>query len=143
MLRSSTTISYGTASMAAPVFSIVSMSDTKLNLSCSKSDIASDMRIFRFAFDIGQCALTPKIRPTPRSGGRAWIAMLGTNLNGGTMEDRYFPHEFEVWQGDEMVASASGPREDALREAMHYAAQYAEDGPVRVFEVTRTLVPNL
>ena len=58
------------------------------------------------------------------------------------MEDRYFPHEFEVWQGDEMVASASGPREDALREAMHYAAQYAEDGPVRVFEVTRTLVPN-
>lgn len=75
-------------------------------------------------------------------GGRAWIAMLGTNLNGGTMEDRYFPHEFEVWQGDEMVASASGPREDALREAMHYAAQYAEDGPVRVFEVTRTLVPN-
>ena len=57
--------------------------------------------------------------------------------------ERFFPFEFEVWQGDEMVASASGPRDDALREAMNYAAQYEQDGPVRVFEVTRTLVtPN-
>lgn len=53
------------------------------------------------------------------------------------------PFEFEVWQDDMMVASASGQRADALREAMHYAAQYELDGPVRVFEVTRTLVrPN-
>ena len=58
--------------------------------------------------------------------------------------ERFFPFEFEVWQSDDMVASASGPREDALREAMHYAAQYEQDGPVRVFEVTRTLVrPNV
>ena len=58
--------------------------------------------------------------------------------------ERFFPFEFEVWQGDEMVASASGPRDDALREAMHYAEQYEQDGPVRVFEVTRTLVrPNV
>lgn len=58
--------------------------------------------------------------------------------------ERYFPVEFEVWQGDEMCASASGPRNEALREAMHYAAQYAQDGPVRVFEVTRKLVtPNV
>lgn len=57
--------------------------------------------------------------------------------------ERFFAFEFEVWQGDEMVASASGPREHALREAMHYAAQYKQDGPVRVFEVTRTLLqPN-
>lgn len=57
--------------------------------------------------------------------------------------ERFFPFEFEVWQGDEMVSSASGPRETALREAMHYAAQYGQDGPVRVFEVTRTVVtPN-
>jgi len=57
--------------------------------------------------------------------------------------ERFFPFEFEVWQGDEMVASANGPRDDALREAMHYAAKYEQDGPVRVFEVTRTLVrPN-
>ena len=59
-------------------------------------------------------------------------------------QERFFPFEFEVWQGDEMVASASGPRDEAMREAMHYAAQYAQDGPVRVFEVTRTLVrPNV
>lgn len=59
-------------------------------------------------------------------------------------QERFFPFEFEVWQGDNMVASASGPRDDALREAMNYAAQYEQDGPVRVFEVTRTLVrPNV
>ena len=58
--------------------------------------------------------------------------------------ERFFPFEFEVWQGDEMVASTSGPRDDAMREAMNYAAQYEQDGPVRVFEVTRTLVrPNV
>lgn len=57
--------------------------------------------------------------------------------------ERFFSFEFEVWQNDMMVASASGPRDDALREAMHYAAQYEQDGPVRVFEVTRILVrPN-
>lgn len=50
--------------------------------------------------------------------------------------ERFFPFEFEVWQGDMMVASASGRHDDALREAMHYAAQYQQDGPVRVFEVT-------
>ncbi len=54
--------------------------------------------------------------------------------------ERCFSFEFEVWQGDEVVASTRGPRDDALREAMHYAAQYEQDGPVRVFEVTRTLV---
>lgn len=59
------------------------------------------------------------------------------------LQQRFFPFEFEVWQGDEMVASASGPRDDALREAIHYVAQYEQDGPVRVFEITRTLVmPN-
>ena len=54
--------------------------------------------------------------------------------------ERFFSFEFEVWQGDEMQASATGPRDTALREAMHYAAQYGQDGPVRVFEVTRVLV---
>lgn len=56
------------------------------------------------------------------------------------MEER---SEFEVWQNDEMVASTSGPRDEARREAMNYAKQYAEDGPVQIFEVTRTLVPNM
>ena len=48
--------------------------------------------------------------------------------------------EFEVWQDDMIVASASGPREDALREAMHYVSQYEQDGPVEVFEVKRIKV---
>ena len=57
--------------------------------------------------------------------------------------NRFFPFEFEVWQDEFIVASASGTREEALREAMNYATQYEQDGPVRVFEVTRTLVtPN-
>ncbi len=52
---------------------------------------------------------------------------------------RYFPYEFELWMGDEMVASACGPMDDAWGEAMHYVGQYNQDGPVRVFEVTRRL----
>jgi len=51
--------------------------------------------------------------------------------------------EFEVWQGDIMVAGTSGPREDSLREAMHYASQYALDGHVQVYEVTRKLIATL
>ena len=49
--------------------------------------------------------------------------------------------EFEVWQGegdDSMyVAGTGGPREQAWRDAQHYAMVYAQDGPVRVCEVTR------
>jgi len=55
-------------------------------------------------------------------------------------EGRFFPFEFEIWQGDEMVASVSGPREDALNEARHYAWQYGQDGERRIFEVTRKLI---
>jgi hypothetical protein len=58
-------------------------------------------------------------------------------------EDRFFAHEFEVWQGDEMCASASGPESQALADAMHYASQYRQDGPVRVFRVVRTLVASM
>jgi len=72
------------------------------------------------------------------------VECAGYEYEAGEDAERFFPFEFEVWQGDMMVASASGPRDDALREAMHYAAQYQQDGPVRVFEVTRTLVrPNV
>lgn len=49
--------------------------------------------------------------------------------------------EFEVWQDDMIVASESGPREDAMREAMHYVSQYQQDVPVTVFEVKRIPVP--
>lgn len=72
------------------------------------------------------------------------VECSGYGQEAGEDSERFFPSEFEVWQGDEMVASASGPRDTALREAMHYAAQYQQDGPVRLFEVTRTLVrPNV
>ena len=58
----------------------------------------------------------------------------------GRDAERHFSPEFEVWQDDMMVASACGPREDAYAEAMRYAEQYGQDGPVRVFEVQRTLM---
>ena len=53
--------------------------------------------------------------------------------------DRSFAPEYEVWQDDIMVASASGHRPDAIREILHYAAQYQQDGPVQIFEVRRQL----
>jgi len=53
------------------------------------------------------------------------------------------PAEFEVWQDGMMVAGASGPREDALREALHYANQYASDGSVSIYEITRKLITVL
>lgn len=45
--------------------------------------------------------------------------------------------EFELWQDGMMMASASGLREDALREVQHYADQYIQDGPIEMFEVVR------
>ena len=47
---------------------------------------------------------------------------------------------YEVWQHDEMVASCSGPEPQALTEAKHYASQYAQDGPVSVFRVSRVRI---
>lgn len=54
--------------------------------------------------------------------------------------------EFQVISGaDEdacIEAATSGPRDVALREAMRYAHQYAEDGPVKVVElVTVAMLP--
>lgn len=45
--------------------------------------------------------------------------------------------EFELCQGDDIAAHASGPRDRALAEIMHYAAVYGQDGPVEVFEIIR------
>lgn len=39
---------------------------------------------------------------------------------------------FEVWQDGVMVASASGPREAAFSEALHYAMVYGQDGPCQI-----------
>lgn len=58
----------------------------------------------------------------------------------------YAPQEeadFTVLAGDEdgdeldFVAGSSGPRQQALREALHYAQQYARDGRVEVHELIR------
>lgn len=53
--------------------------------------------------------------------------------------------EFEVVEDDAdaetQCAYITGPREQALREAMHYAAVYSKDGPVKVREVIRRDIP--
>lgn len=46
--------------------------------------------------------------------------------------------EYEIHQDGMMVAGASG--ENALAEALHYCAEYGQDGPVELFEVTRVQV---
>ena len=43
--------------------------------------------------------------------------------------------EFEVWEGDELFAGTSGPRDQAWAELLRYAAHC--EGVVRVFEVSR------
>lgn len=45
--------------------------------------------------------------------------------------------EFEVWEGDELFASTSGPRAQAWTELLRYADQCYGAGIVRVFEVSR------
>lgn len=41
--------------------------------------------------------------------------------------------EFELWQDEIQVAGGEGPDQDSMRrEAFHYAAQYAQDGPCRL-----------
>lgn len=50
-------------------------------------------------------------------------------------------YEFEVWQDGSMVAGASSPdRQRAMNDACHYIAVYSQDGPVELYEVTRTLL---
>ncbi|MBR8657643.1 DUF551 domain-containing protein, partial [Achromobacter sp. Marseille-Q0513] len=44
---------------------------------------------------------------------------------------------FDLWQDGMVVASASGPRAQALQEIQHYAAVYSQDGPVQIEEVIR------
>lgn len=47
------------------------------------------------------------------------------------------PAGFEVWEGDELFASTSGPRAQAWAEILRYADQCYGAGIVRVFEVSR------
>lgn len=44
---------------------------------------------------------------------------------------------YEVWQDGMPVASTEGPDEQALRGARHYALMYGQDGPVKIYKVTR------
>lgn len=44
---------------------------------------------------------------------------------------------FDLWQDDMVVASASGPREQAYAEIMRYAEQYADTGEIEIEEVIR------
>lgn len=51
------------------------------------------------------------------------------------MNLNFHPDEFwfEIVQGGIVVACGSGPDQDAVtREAVHYAAQYLQDGPVQI-----------
>lgn len=46
--------------------------------------------------------------------------------------------ELEIWSGDEYLATVSGKKADALREALHYALRSAveyPDLPVRCWQV--------
>ena len=49
--------------------------------------------------------------------------------------------EYELIQDDVLCAGTSGP--SALKEIMHYAEQYAEDGPIEIYKVTRTRIAAL
>jgi len=71
----------------------------------------------------------------------AFLAKIDAEKGDGRAES-----EFQVISGcDEdacIEAATSGPRDVALREAMRYAHQYAEDGPVKVVElVTVAMLP--
>lgn len=48
--------------------------------------------------------------------------------------------EFSVIQSDMEVANVSGPREQALRDAIAYAHGYSNEGVVELYEVQRMLV---
>ncbi len=42
--------------------------------------------------------------------------------------------DFELFCDGQKVAAVSGPRNDAIREIMHYMVQYANEGKVQVYE---------
>ena len=48
--------------------------------------------------------------------------------------------EYEILCGDECVEIVCGPTEDAWRNAMFYASEYAEDGKIQILEIIRKKV---
>lgn len=54
--------------------------------------------------------------------------------------------EFEVYilgDDEEWICGSSGPRERALTEVVRYAHLYAEEGAIRVYEVSKKIVLEL
>lgn len=45
--------------------------------------------------------------------------------------------EYEVWQDNACVAGSMGEQTRTLAEIKHYASQYEQDGPIKVYEITR------
>lgn len=69
-----------------------------------------------------------------RDGRRHWVR-LSCAAQAPAVADESAEAEFEVWEGDELFAGASGPRAQAWAELQRYAAQCK--GVIRVFEVSR------
>lgn len=111
---------------------------------CASADIAPAPRYsFPVSTRCNDCGATGPQKLTGREADAAWAlraVSVPPNaklfLSGTPAPDA----EYDVICGDECVASASGPREDAWREAMHYAQQYKADGDVEIWEVTRRKV---
>ncbi|AWP80966.1 hypothetical protein [Bordetella bronchiseptica] len=63
--------------------------------------------------------------------------MAGFSVQGEEATGDARDAHFDLWQDDMVVATASGPRSQALNEIQHYAAMYSPDGPVQIEEVIR------
>lgn len=60
-------------------------------------------------------------------------------MNITTPYENYFFYQFELWQNEMMVANTSSKRrEDALNDIKHYAMMFKDDGPLKIYQVTRT-----
>lgn len=79
----------------------------------------------------------PQLREEVREEWNTRIHSPGVGGSGGGKEEA----EFELHGQDGIcLAGASGLRPDAWAEIQHYAAQYADEGPLTIYEVTRTPV---
>ena len=62
-----------------------------------------------------------------------WKTLLGADY----AEAEECETEYEVICNDEWAAASTD-----LHDALHYAAVYGQDGPIRIFEVSRRLLPT-
>jgi hypothetical protein len=73
---------------------------------------------------------------------RAAAAIRAELSQGAAPPDFDASVEFEVHCNGEFVASASGPHDEALREALHYLSRYEQDGECKLYRVMREHVPH-